>query len=501
MLLIAVVMGMEGIGEKMVVGLEQSLEELRETFRLGKTRSASWRKSQMRGILKLLQEREDDIFTALNQDLGKHPVESYRDEVGVTIKSVNLALSSIEKWMASKKVEMPMIAYPTKGELVPEPLGLVLIFSSWNFPLVLALEPLIGAISAGNTVVLKPSEMAPSCSSFLAKYLPIYLDNKAVKVIEGGPMVGHQLLEHQWDKIFFTGSARVGRLIMAAAAKNLTPVTMELGGKCPAVVDTLASFEEQKVMVNRIVGGKWGPCNGQACIAIDYLLVEEKFAPVLIDLLRKTIKKFYGENTKESKSISKIVNRKQFERLSNLLQDPMVEASIVHGGSLDDDKLMIEPTILLNPPLESEIMTEEIFGPLLPIITVNNIQESVDFIKSRPKPLALYVFTTDETLKRLVIAETSSGSITFNDAIIQFACDTLPFGGIGLSGFGRYHGKFSFDNFSHEKAIMRRNFTDFGFRYPPWNDLKLQFIRAVYSLQYLKLILLLLGFKSGLRRR
>ncbi|RWR81794.1 aldehyde dehydrogenase family 3 member F1 [Cinnamomum micranthum f. kanehirae] len=448
--------------QEKLAGMEESLEELRETFQSGKTRSAAWRRTQLRALDKFLHEKEEEIFKVLNQDLAKHPVEVYRDELGILVKSVNLALDSLDKWMASKKVQIPLVAFPTKGELVPEPLGVVLIFSSWNFPLGLALDPLIGAISAGNAVVLKPSEMAPACASLLAKYLPIYLDNKAVKVFEGGPMVGQQLLEQRWDKIFFTGSARVGRIVMGAAANHLTPVTLELGGKCPAVVDSITSLEDQE-----------------------------------INLLKKTIKNFYGQNLKESGNIPKIVNRNQFMRLSNLLKDQMVKDSIIHGGSLDEDKLFIEPTILLDPPLDAEIMNEEIFGPLLPIITLNNIQESIEFIKARPKPLAIYVFTNDETLKRRVIAETSSGSVTFNDAIIQFACDTLPFGGVGQSGFGRYHGKFSFDTFSHEKAIMRRNFSDFHFRYPPWNNLKMQFIRAVYHFNYFELILLVLGLKRS----
>eukprot|EP00268_Persea_americana_P027191 TRINITY_DN26652_c0_g1_i3.p1 TRINITY_DN26652_c0_g1~~TRINITY_DN26652_c0_g1_i3.p1 ORF type:complete len:453 (-),score=90.26 TRINITY_DN26652_c0_g1_i3:243-1601(-) len=448
--------------QEKLAGMEESLEELRETFQSGKTRSADWRRTQLRALDKFLHEKEDEIFKVLNQDLAKHPVEVYRDELGILVKSVNLALETLEKWMASKKVHIPLIAFPTKGELVPEPLGVVLIFSSWNFPLGLALDPLIGAISAGNAVVLKPSEMAPACASFLAKYLPIYLDNRAVKVFEGGPMVGQQLLEQRWDKIFFTGSARVGRIVMGAAANHLTPVTLELGGKCPAVVDSITSLEDQE-----------------------------------INLLRKTIKNFYGQNLKESGNIPKIVNRNQFMRLSNLLKDQMVKDSIIHGGSLDEDKLFIEPTILLNPPLDAEIMTEEIFGPLLPIITLNNIQESIEFIKAKPKPLAIYVFTNDEILKRRVIAETSSGSVTFNDAIIQFACDTLPFGGVGQSGFGRYHGKFSFDTFSHEKAIMRRNFSDFYFRYPPWNNLKLQIMRAIYHFNYFELIRLVLGLKRS----
>uniref|UniRef100_A0A5B7A4J8 Aldehyde dehydrogenase n=1 Tax=Davidia involucrata TaxID=16924 RepID=A0A5B7A4J8_DAVIN len=474
----------------------ESLAELRQTFRSGRTRSVAWRKAQLRAILKLFADNQDNIFQALHQDLGKHPVEAYRDEFGVVLKSANNALSCVEKWMAPKKGQIPLLFFPSKGEVLPEPLGLVLIFSSWNFPISLALDPFIGAISAGNTVVLKPSELAPACSSFLATTIPLYLDSKAIKVIEGGKDIAEKLLQQKWDKIFFTGSPRVGRIVMSAAAKHLTPVTLELGGKCPTILDSLSSPSDMKVAAKRIAGGKWGLCSGQACVGIDYVLVEDKFASTLIELLKKNINKFYGEDIKNLKNLSRIVNKKQFDRLCNLLDDPNVAASIIHGGSLDEKNLLIEPTILLNPPLDAEIMTEEIFGPLLPIITLNNIQESIEFIKSRPKPLAIYAFTKDETFKKQILTETSSGSVVFNDAIVQFASDTLPFGGVGQSGFGRYHGKYSFDTFSHEKAVLQRSFfPELEARYPPWNDFKMQFIRLGYSFDYLGLLLLMLGLK------
>ncbi|XP_062143551.1 aldehyde dehydrogenase family 3 member F1-like [Alnus glutinosa] len=479
-----------------MTGVENSLAELRQTFRSGRTRSVAWRKNQLRALLDLIRDKEDLIFEALHQDLGKHPVETYRDEVGVVKKSATYSLSNVEKWVAPKKGDLPLVFFPAKGEVLPEPLGVVLILGSWNFPFNLTLDPLIGAISAGNAVVLKPSEDAPASSAFLAKTLPVYLDDSAIKVIEGGAGVSEQLLQQKWDKIFFTGSPRVGRLVMTAAAKNLTPVTLELGGKCPAILDSLSNPSDEKVAVKRIVGGKWGACGAQACIAIDYVLVEDKFKNNLIELLKKTIKTFYGENPINSKSFTRIVNKRQFERLRNLLQDPLVSASIVHGGLLDEEKLSIEPTILLNPPLDAEIMTEEIFGPLLPIITLNNMKESIEFINSRPKPLAIYAFTKDETLKRQILAETSSGSVTFNDVLVQFVCDGLPFGGVGQSGFGRYHGKYSFDTFSHEKAVLHRSFfPELEARYPPWNEFKLKFIRSAYSFDYLGMLLLLLGLK------
>lgn len=479
---------------------EDVLGELRTTFRSGRTRSVAWRKAQLQAILKLLDENEEEIFEALKQDLGKHPVESYRDEVGVVRKSATNALRCVEKWMAPQKAPIPLVLFPARGAVVSEPLGVVLIFVSWNFPISLSLDPVIGAISAGNTIVLKPSELAPKCSSVLANTIPRYLDPEAIKVVEGGHDVSEQLLQLKWDKIFFTGSPRVGRLIMSAAAKHLTPVTLELGGKCPTILDTLSNSYDLQVAVKRIAGGKWGPCNGQACIGIDYVLVETQFAPVLIELLEKIIKTFYGENLKTLGNLARIVNKHHFDRVHNLLKDPKVAASVVYGGSVDEENMVIEPTILLNPPLDADIMTEEIFGPLLPIITLNNIEESIQFINSRPKPLAIYAFTKNDSLKEKILQETSSGSLTFNDAMIQFICDTLPFGGVGQSGYGRYHGKFSFDTFSHEKAVLHRSLLiELESRYPPWNNFKLEFVRLAYDYDYLGLILLLLGLRGIFR--
>ncbi|XP_031384550.1 aldehyde dehydrogenase family 3 member F1-like isoform X2 [Punica granatum] len=443
--------------------LDLQLGMLREYYYSGKTRDASWRRSQLKGILSLLKEREDELFRALHQDLGKHPVEAYRDEIGCLIKSVNYALDCLSQWMSGRKAKLPRAALLTSAEIIPEPLGLVLIISSWNFPFGLSLEPLIGALAAGNVAVLKPSESAPASSSLLANLIPVYLDNKAVNVVEGGPDVGQQLLHKKWDKIFFTGSTKIGRAVMAAASENLTPVTLELGGKCPAVIDSLTRSLDREV-----------------------------------ELMKGMMKKMFGENPKESGSIARIVNKRHLQRLKSLLDDPLVKASIVHGGSMDEDSLYIEPTILLDPPTKAAIMVDEIFGPLLPIITLNKIEDSINFINSRPKPLAIYGFTNNESLKTRMISQTSSGSLTFNDAVIQYAADTLPFGGIGESGMGKYHGKFSFDTFSHQKAVLRRSFLiDFWFRFPPWNDYKLQLFRAMYGFNYLLLLLITLGLKRS----
>ncbi|XP_010536078.1 PREDICTED: aldehyde dehydrogenase family 3 member F1-like [Tarenaya hassleriana] len=478
--------------------LETEVEEAKEYYKTGKTRDFSWRKTQLKGIQNLLRDQESEFFEALRQDLGKHHVEAFRDEIGTTMKSANYALANLKHWMSNKKAELPIIALLSSAEVSPEPLGLVLVMSSWNIPIGLCLEPLIGALAAGNAVVLKPSELSPSCSSLLAKTIPKYLDGKAVKVVEGGPDVGERLLQRKWDKIFFTGSARVGRIVLSAAAEHLTPVTLELGGKCPAIIDSLTRSWDQQVAANRMIGAKFGSCAGQACIAVDYALVEKAYAPTLIELMKRGVEKMFGENPRKSNSIGRIGHMNNFLRLKSLLEDERIKECIVHGGSVDAENMFIEPTILLDPPLDSKVMTEEIFGPVLPIITLKKIEDSIEFISSRSKPLAIYAFTNDEKFKKRLLSETSSGSLIFNDAIIQYAADTLPFGGVGESGIGKYHGKYSFEAFSHYKAVAYRSFlTDFWFRFPPWNDNKLELFRTAYNYDYVGMLLVILGLKRS----
>ncbi|KAM0838487.1 hypothetical protein ACQ4PT_060936 [Festuca glaucescens] len=484
---------MEGrMPETPVLGLDGLVSGLRDVYRNGRTRELAWRRSQLKGLVSLLTEKGEDIFDALRDDLGKHRTEAFRDEVGVLVKSVKNTLQNLEKWAAPEKAPTPLVSFPATALVVPEPLGVVLIFSCWNLPLGLALEPLSGALAAGNAVVLKPSELAPSTAAFLAANIPRYLDSEAVKVVVGAPEVGEKLMEHRWDKVLFTGGARVGCIIMTKAAKHLTPVALELGSKCPCIVDWLDSKRDSQVAVNRIIGAKWSTCAGQACIAIDYILVEEQFAPILIELLKSTIKRFFTK----PEDMARILNEKHFNRLSGLLKDHNVSCSVVHGGGMDPKTLSIEPTILLNPPLDSDIMTEEIFGPLLPIITVKKIEDSIEFLNSKPKPLAIYAFTRNEALKQRIIKETSSGSVTFNDAIVQYGLESLPFGGVGQSGFGQYHGKYSFEMFSHKKAVLKRSFLiEFMFRYPPWDDNKLGILRHVFGYDYVSLFLALLGLR------
>lgn len=460
-------------------------------------RIISWREEQLHGILRLIEENTHYICQAISLDVGNSRFMAFMEEVAIVEKSTRTALKSLHQWMAPTKVGIPLVAQFGSAAIIAEPLGVVLIFSAWNFPFNLAMDPMIGAIAAGNAVVLKPSEIAPATSKLLATLIPRYLDNSAIRVVEGGAAESSQLLEHKWDKIFFTGSARVGRIVMAAAAKHLTPVTMELGGKCPTIVDSMLHKKELVVTAKRIVFGKWATNNGQACISPDYLLVEEKFAETLVGALKKTIERFFGEDPSNSGDLSRIVNRNQFSKLKNYLEDPSIAQSVVYGGKYDINKLYIQPTILLDPPLTSEIMNDEIFGPLLPVITLKRLEESIDFINSRPKPLCIYLFSNNKQLKERVVSETSSGSVTVNDTIVQFALDTLPFGGVGESGFGKYHGKFSFDTFSHSKGVLYRGFfPELSARYPPSNDYKLKFIRAVMLFDYFNLIMLWLGLKK-----
>ncbi|KAF8702857.1 hypothetical protein HU200_032692 [Digitaria exilis] len=547
----------------------ETVRELREAYEGGRTRSLAWRQAQLRGLLRMLKEKEVEAFQALHVDLGKHRAEAYRDEVGVLTKSANGALQQLGRWMAPERVKamkdassiqlaipltlealtpvyrlrrmqvwVPLIAWPATAQVVPEPLGVVLIFSCWNFPLGLSLEPLIGAIAAGNAVALKPSELSPCTARFLADNIGKYMDASAVKVVEGGPDVGEQLMEQRWDKVLFTGkphhpqpkhsppsiscrakrepisftcvcfyvclttgSPRIARSVMAAASRHLTPVALELGGKCPCIFEPMGNARELQISVNRIIAGKWSSCAGQACIAIDYVLVEERFAPILVHLhssclINMHVNHIHGFTRGYCIYISDMpffvpVHAYAFARSED--QDAQGDAEEVLPGNG-----YIEPTILLNPPLDSAIMTEEIFGPLLPIITVKKIEDSIDIIKAMPKPLAIYAFTRDATLRRRIVDETSSGSVTFNDAIVQYAIDGLPFGGVGQSGFGQYHGKYSFDMFSHKKAVMKRGFLiELRLRYPPWEESNVTLMRYLYRFNYVAFVFyfLLLGLK------
>ncbi|KAL5704413.1 aldehyde dehydrogenase (NAD(+)) [Ranunculus cassubicifolius] len=431
------------------------VKDLRESFGSGRTKNYEWRMSQLKSIRKMIDDNEKDIIAALSIDLSKPELESFNTEITMTKKSVNGALKELKHWMKPEKVKTEIKS--SSAEIIAEPLGVVLIISPWNFPILLSLLPVIGAIASGNAVVLKPSEVAPASSSLLARFVEDYLDTSAVKVVEGAVSETTALLEQKWDKIFYTGNGQVGRIVMAAAAKHLTPVLLELGGKSPVVVD---SNVDLSVAARRIAFGKWACNNGQACIAPDYIITTKSFAPKLVEALQHTLEELYGRNPLESKDISRIVNSHHFDRLSKLLDDDKVSGKIVYGGQQDKTNLRIAPTLLLNVPGDSLIMQNEIFGPLLPIVTVDEVEESLEMIQSKAKPLAAYIFTNDKNLEKRFVSNISSGGMVVNDTIIQVTVHTLPFGGVGESGMGAYHGKFSFEAFSHKKAVLYKSLAE-----------------------------------------
>ncbi|KAJ7959155.1 Aldehyde dehydrogenase [Quillaja saponaria] len=453
------------------------VKELRDTFATGRTRSYEWRISQLKALLKLTDNHEQEIADALNSDLCKPQLESVVYEIAMLKSSCKAALKELKHWMTPEKVKTSITTFPSSAEIVPEPLGVVLVISAWNYPFLLSLDPVIGAIAAGNAVVLKPSEIAPVTSSLLEKLLRDYMDCSCIKVVEGAVAETSALLEQKWDKIFYTGNGRVGRIVMAAAAKHLTPVVLELGGKSPVVVDSDINLQ---VATRRILAGKWCFNNGQACIAPDYIITTKDYAPKLVDALKNELENFYGKNPLESKDLSRIVNSNHFARLTKLLDEDKVSGKIVHGGEKDESKLRIAPTILLDVPRDSLIMNEEIFGPLLPILTVDKVEESFDVINSGAKPLAAYVFTNNKKLKERFVMSVSAGGLVVNDTNIHLAVHTLPFGGVGESGVGAYHGKFSFDAFSHKKAVLYRSFVgDASLRYPPYTNGKLKLLKVL----------------------
>lgn len=476
----------------MALGVEGVAGELRSIYATGKTKTFEWRVSQLKAILKITAHHEKEIVEALHSDLKKPELEAFLYEVSGVSSVCKYALKELHRWMMPEKVKTSMTTYPSSAEIVSEPLGVVLVISTWNYPFLLSLEPVIGAIAAGNAVVLKPSEIAPATSSLLLKLLGEYMDTSAVKVVEGAVPETTALLEQKWDKIFYTGSGKVGRIILAAAAKHLTPVVLELGGKCPVVVDSNVNL---KVTARRLIAGKWCYNSGQTCISADYAITTKEFASTLVDALSSELEKFYGKDPVKSNDLSSIINSYHFDRLTKLLDDEKVSGKIVLGGQRDKANLKIAPTIVLDAPEDSLILNEEIFGPLLPIVTVNKIEDSITLIKAKEKPLAAYLFTNDKKLKEEFIRSVSAGGIAINEIALHALEPTLPFGGVGESGMGSYHGKFSFDAFSHKKSVLQRGFSgDPAARYPPYTPGKLKFLQAMLSGSIIRILRALIGW-------
>lgn len=431
----------------------------RNFFASNKTKDINFRKKQLKKLYYVVKKYEKKLLDALNKDLNKSEFEAYMSEVGFVLSEIRYIEKNLKKWSKAKKVRTPLTQFPGKSYIYSEPYGVCLIISPWNYPFQLTIAPLVGAIAAGNCAIIKPSEYSFNTSKIISMIIKECFDDKYISVIEGGGEVSQSLLKQKFDYIFFTGSEFVGKIVMEAAAKHLTPVTLELGGKSPCIVDGTAKL---KLAAKRIIWGKFLNC-GQTCVAPDYLLVAKSVKDELINYLKIYINQLFPF---PNEYYPKIINKKHYNRLLSLMDS----GTIIIGGKGRSDFNQIEPTILDNVSWDSKIMHEEIFGPILPIITFDTISGVIEKIKNRPKPLALYVFTNSKNNEQLILNNISYGGGCINDTIVHLASPYLPFGGVGNSGIGSYHGKASFDTFSHYKSIMKRpNRLDINLRYPPFN--------------------------------
>ncbi|HDJ6735766.1 TPA: aldehyde dehydrogenase, partial [Staphylococcus aureus] len=444
-------------------------------FNTQQTKDISFRKEQLKKLSKAIKSYESDILEALYTDLGKNKVEAYATEIGITLKSIKNARKELKNWTKTKNVDTPLYLFPTKSYIKKEPYGTVLIIAPFNYPFQLVFEPLIGAIAAGNTAIIKPSELTPNVARVIKRLINETFDANYIEVIEGGIEETQTLIHLPFDYVFFTGSENVGKIVYQAASENLVPVTLEMGGKSPVIVDETANI---KVASERICFGKFTNA-GQTCVAPDYILVHESVKDDLITALSKTLREFYGQNIQQSPDYGRIVNLKHYHRLTSLLNS--AQMNIVFGGHSDEDERYIEPTLLDHVTNDSAIMQEEIFGPILPILTYQSLDEAIAFIHQRPKPLSLYLFSEDENATQRVINELSFGGGAINDTLMHLANPKLPFGGVGASGMGRYHGKYSFDTFTHEKSyIFKSTRLESGVHLPPYKG-KFKYIKAFFK--------------------
>ncbi|WNG47185.1 aldehyde dehydrogenase family protein [Archangium minus] len=440
---------------KMLVEKQRAYFETRVTLPL------QWRREQLQALDRAARKYEAEILAALKADLSKSPEEAYLTEVGNIYGEIKNALKNVKAWMEPRRGSAPLIIQPARAYQYADPLGVTLIISPWNYPYQLSMAPLIGALAAGCTAVLKPSELSPATSGVLRRMLGEAFPSEVVSVVEGGAETSQALLAERWDLIFFTGGTQVGRVVAEAAARHLTPTVLELGGKSPCIVDRSADIE---VTARRIAWGKYVNA-GQTCVAPDYVLIPPELKGRFIDLVQKAVRSFYGADARTSSDYGRIVSHRHFERISALAAD----GQIAFGGERDAPSRYFAPTVITDAPLSSPLMQEEIFGPLLPLVDCPSIDDAIRFVRARPKPLALYSFARDAAVNERVLTETSSGGAVANDVCVHFAVEGLPFGGVGESGLGGYHGQASFDAFSHKKSVVKRPFAlDMKLRYPPY---------------------------------
>jgi len=450
------------------------VDALRTSHRRGVLRDIEARRAQLRQLQRMLVEREDTFLEAMMADLGKPAMEAYGAEIGLVLGEIKTALKNIDAWCAPERVKVPLAFKPGAAEVVPESFGVVLIIAPWNYPVQLLLAPLVPAIAAGNTAVLKPSEVAPATAAAMAELIPQYLDESVVTVVTGGADETTALLAEQFDHIFYTGNGTVGRIVMAAAAKHLTPVTLELGGKSPTIVAADADIE---VAARRIAWGKFVNA-GQTCVAPDYVLVDAGAEDKLMGALLRAVHDFYGDDPASSPDYGRIVNERHWDRLTALLDDDGGYESIICGGHGNREARFFPPTVLAGVKPNAAVMQQEIFGPILPVLAVEDISEAIAFVNDRDKPLALYVFTSNDDVADRVIAATSAGGVCVNHTVLHVGVGDLPFGGVGASGMGAYHGKAGFDTFSHRKAVLRKpTKPDPSIIYPPYKSWKYKLVR------------------------
>ncbi|KAI1310542.1 aldehyde dehydrogenase 3, member A2 [Mortierella claussenii] len=449
------------------------VQGLRSAFNAGITRPLDYRKQQLRGLYNMISDNDAAIRDAVFKDLQKPPTELMIGESGMIKQECIDAIKNLEKWAANRSVKTGIVNKFDNVHIRKDPLGMVLVIGAWNYPLNLLLAPAVGAIAAGNTVLLKPSEVAANTAALLTKLLPQYLDQRAYRIVNGAAEETTALLEHKFDHIFYTGSGQVGKIIMGAAAKQLTPVTLELGGKSPAFI---SRDVDVAITARRVSWGKFFNC-GQTCIAPDYLIVERGVEDRLIEAFKASLQEFYGTSAQSSSSYGRIVNKNHFQRLKALLDQ--TKGKIVAGGEMDENDLFIAPTLVLGVDKDDKLMEGEIFGPILPVMVVDRLVEGVKYVNSRDQPLALYVFSKNKKAIDYILDHTRSGGVVVNDALVHFIVSNLPFGGTGPSGIGNYHGKRSFDVFSHERSALIKTMgmeklNDL--RYPPYSEKKMRWL-------------------------
>jgi aldehyde dehydrogenase (NAD+) len=450
----------------------KTVARLRQTFATGKTRSVQWRQTQLRALEKMMVENEPAIAAALEEDLDRSPFEAWLADAATTAGEARYAAKHVKKWMRRKYRLLELAQLPGRGWVEYEPYGTVLIIGAWNYPFYLTLGPLVGAIAAGNTVVLKPSEIAQASADLMAELVPRYLDNEAIAVVEGDGAVSQELIAQGLDRVFFTGGTEIGRKVYEGAAPHLTPVTLELGGKSPVIV---AADADVDVAAKRIAWIKLVNA-GQTCVAPDYVLADAKVRDELVEKIGQAVTKFRSEE----KTGLRIVNQRQFDRLTGYLAT--TKGTIALGGNSDASTLRLEPTVVVDPDPDEPLMSNEIFGPILPVISVQSLDDAIRFVNSRPKPLSAYLFTKTRAVRERVIREVPAGGMLVNHLAFQVSTARLPFGGVGASGMGAYHGRWGFEEFSHSKSVLTKPTRPdiSSFIYPPYTDRAWKLARRLF---------------------